>query len=113
MNMADEIERLHKLHLAGALTDLEFAEAKRKLLDGATRGPLLSPDVSAQINRMRRSKSDRWLGGVCGGLGKLTAVESWIWRLIFAIAAIGGGVGVLLYIVAWIFIPEEELGTPL
>lgn len=35
MSMADEIERLHQLQLAGALTEAEFAEAKRRVLAGA------------------------------------------------------------------------------
>ena len=34
MNVSEEIKRLHELHLAGALSDAEFAQAKAKLLGG-------------------------------------------------------------------------------
>jgi phage shock protein PspC (stress-responsive transcriptional regulator) len=59
------------------------------------------------INSFRRSRVDRWVGGVCGGLARLTGVESWIWRLLFAVLACFGGAGVLLYLLLWIFVPQD------
>jgi phage shock protein PspC (stress-responsive transcriptional regulator) len=59
------------------------------------------------INRLRRSRGDRWLGGVCGGLAVATGVESWIWRLIVVALALFGGTGVLLYLLLWIFVPSD------
>ena len=35
-------------------------------------------------------------------------VEAWIWRLIFVVLALFGGTGVLLYILLWIFVPEDH-----
>ena len=61
----------------------------------------------AAISRWRRSRSDRWIGGVCGGLAVITGVESWIWRLILFTLALFGGTGVLLYLLLWIFVPNE------
>jgi hypothetical protein len=73
MSVAEEIKRLHELHQAGALSDEEFAAAKARLLNN---GP--TPGDSADLWRLRRSRSDRWLGGVCGGLARVSGVESWI-----------------------------------
>ena len=61
----------------------------------------------AAINNLRRSTSDSWIGGVCGGMARTTGVESWIWRLIFVVLFLFGGTGLLLYILLWIFVPSE------
>jgi phage shock protein C len=115
MNISDEIKRLHELHQAGALTDAEFEQAKAKLLatsvnldKPAGSGDSGSTDFLSQLAHLRRSRTDRWLGGVCGGLAKVSHVESWIWRLVFALVALCGfGVGVVIYLLMWIFVPEE------
>jgi phage shock protein C len=118
VNIADEIQRLHELHQSGALTDAEFAQAKAKLLDSlgasasshqsASASSVRTDDALNQLNHFRRSKNDRWLGGICGGLGKFTGLESWIWRLVFVFFAMCVGTGLLAYLLAWIFVPEEE-----
>jgi phage shock protein PspC (stress-responsive transcriptional regulator) len=59
------------------------------------------------VNSFRRSRSDRWLGGVCGGIGRSTGMESWIWRLSFAALFICAGAGLLVYLLLWIFVPSE------
>ena len=59
------------------------------------------------INNLRRSITDSWIGGVCGGIARATGVESWIWRLIFVVLFLFGGTGLLLYILLWIFVPSE------
>ena len=109
MNIADEIQRLHELHQSGALTDAEFAQAKAKLLGSqATNEPDQALDQTLnQLNKFRRSKTDQWLGGICGGLGKFTGLESWVWRLLFVLFTFYFGFGLLAYVLAWIFVPEE------
>jgi phage shock protein PspC (stress-responsive transcriptional regulator) len=59
------------------------------------------------MQRLRRSRADRWLGGICGGIAVATGVESWIWRLVLVTLALFGGTGVLLYLLLWIFVPSE------
>ena len=59
------------------------------------------------VNALRRSRDDRWIAGVCGGLAKSTAMESWVWRLIFALLLLFGGAGLLAYALMWIFVPAE------
>lgn len=104
MSIAEELTRLEELRQRGTLSDSEFAQAKAKLLAGET-APPAAP--IAAINAFRRSRSDRWIGGVCGGLGKTTGLESWIWRLIFVLLTAAGGISVLTYLALWIFVPEE------
>ena len=107
MNVSDEIKRLHELHQAGALTDAEFAQAKAKALGGQVNLEKQAGDFASEIGALRRSRTDRWLGGVCGGLGKASGMESWIWRLVFALFTVTFGFGLLIYLLMWIFVPEE------
>jgi phage shock protein PspC (stress-responsive transcriptional regulator) len=53
---------------------------------------------------MKRSKSDKIIAGVCGGLGKSTKIDPWLWRILFLF--VGGGFWV--YILMWAFIQEEN-----
>lgn len=103
---ADDLQRLSDLHRDGHLNDDEFSRAKGRILgDGAAAAAL--PPIAHSVNAFRRSRSDRWIGGVCGGIARVTGVESWIWRLIFFALLLFGGTGVLLYVLLWIFVPSE------
>ena len=108
--ISDEIKRLHELHQAGALTDAEFEAAKAKVL-AAQSTVNLNKDggdsVAGELNRLRRSRSDRWLGGVCGGLALSSGLESWVWRLMFVLFFLTFGFGFVIYLLMWIFVPEE------
>ncbi len=111
MRVSDEIKRLHELHQAGALTEAEFSAAKGKLLQDAESYPGPSQgggaDLVHEFSRLRRVRGDRWLGGVCGGLGRASGMASWIWRLVFALFSITFGFGAVIYLLLWIFVPEE------
>ncbi|MEJ6003039.1 PspC domain-containing protein [Paucibacter soli] len=111
MSMSNELERLAELHRNGQLSDAEYAKAKARVLDdgsgGGASGDAPGYVSGAAVNSFRRSRSDRWLGGVCAGLGRLTGLESWIWRLAFVLMAVCAGTGVLAYLLLWIFVPEE------
>ena len=106
MSLADELGKLESLRERGVLTQAEFDLAKRRLLDG-TATHALQGDAAAVVNRFRRSRTDKWIGGVCGGLAAITGVESWAWRLILTLLFLFGGFGGLLYILLWIFVPLE------
>lgn len=57
---------------------------------------------------LRRSRSDRWIAGVCGGLGSFFGIGAGWFRLGFVIALIPGGIpGLLLYLILWIVVPPE------
>lgn len=116
--LSDEIKRLHELHQAGALSDAEFEQAKARILSGAStvslsKEPAYTGSASFDQHRddllsgLRRSRIDRWLGGVCGGLARTYGLEFWVWRLIFVLFVITFGFGVLIYLLLWVFVPEE------
>lgn len=107
MPLPDDLSRLDDLRQRGVLSDDEFARAKARLLDGAA-APA-STGVGAAINGARRSRNDRWIAGVCGGLANLTGVASWFWRLAFVLLALCGGAGVVAYVLLWIFVPDEPV----
>jgi phage shock protein PspC (stress-responsive transcriptional regulator) len=106
MSLSEELGRLGALHERGVLSDEEFARAKARVLGGAS--DLAAPALLA-INALRRNREDRWLGGVCGGIARVTDVESWTWRLLFALLALCAGTGVLVYVLMWILIPADPL----
>jgi phage shock protein PspC (stress-responsive transcriptional regulator) len=110
MSDSDELGKLGDLHQRGVLSDEEFARAKARVLSGVPSGRA-SPPVSA-LNQLRRSLSDRWLGGVCGGIAQVTGVPSWVWRLIFTFGLVFAGCGLALYILLWILVPQEQLYLP-
>lgn len=57
---------------------------------------------------LRRSKSNRMIAGVCGGLAEFFGISSFWFRLAFVIALIPGGVpGILAYIIFWLVVPSE------
>ncbi|SFG90050.1 phage shock protein C (PspC) family protein [Duganella sp. CF458] len=108
MSVSEELKRLHELHQAGALSDEEFARAKEKLLQGGGTSQQAGDDFVAEVGKLRRSTTDRWLGGVCGGIARQSGIESWIWRLIFVLVATCLGFGGLIYILMWIFVPTDD-----
>jgi len=59
------------------------------------------------INKLSKSQDDKWIGGVCGGLGKDTPLPSWIWRVVFCLTFFCIGTGLLVYILLWIFMPQK------
>jgi phage shock protein C len=58
--------------------------------------------------KLRRSDTDRVLGGVCGGLGKFIGIDPVILRVLFVIMALLAGHGILVYLILLIVIPLEE-----
>lgn len=59
--------------------------------------------------RLYRSRDDRVLFGVAGGLGEYFDIDSTIVRIIFVVLGIWGGIGVLLYLIGALVIPEEPV----
>jgi phage shock protein C len=105
MTLADELSKLSELRANGGLTEEEFTRAKERLLNtghASSNDPLVSA-----VNTFRRSRTDRVFGGVCGGMARSTGMESWVWRLLFVALFICGGVGFLLYVLLWLFVPSE------
>jgi len=57
---------------------------------------------------LHRSRDERIIAGVAGGLGEHLGVNPWWFRWAFILLAVFGGVGGLLYLLAWIVIPDED-----
>ena len=105
MALADELSRLAELRANGGLTEEEFKRAKERLLN--TEQTRSNEPLASVVNAFRRSRGDRWIGGVCGGMARSTGMEAWVWRLLFALLFICAGAGLLLYVLLWIFVPSE------
>lgn len=70
-------------------------------------GPRVSGDQMRDVDRLRRSTSDRYLAGVAGGLGRHFDVDPTVIRVLIAVLTLFGGAGILLYAAVWIFVPED------
>ena len=57
--------------------------------------------------RLYRSRTDRMICGVCGGLGNYFGVDPSLIRLAFVLLLVFGGSGFLIYLILWIILPEE------
>lgn len=102
MSIAQELERLQALRERGAIDEGEYARAKARVI-----GEQHSGEAGSFLRRLSRSASDRVIGGVCGGLGRHTGLPSWAWRVIFCVATLYAGAGLLFYVLLWIFIPSD------
>jgi len=60
------------------------------------------------LRRLSKSKKDKWIGGVCGGLGEHSPLPSWCWRLLFSVLFLFWGFGLLVYVLLWMFVPAGE-----
>jgi phage shock protein PspC (stress-responsive transcriptional regulator) len=117
MDISETLERLRALHQAGALSDSEYTSAKARVLgDASAAAPqpqaAQAPREASFLHRLHRSRKDRWFGGVCGGLGEQMDIPGWVLRLGFVLAACFAGTGALLYILLWIFVPQEPVAAP-
>lgn len=55
---------------------------------------------------LRRSRSNRMIAGVCGGLAEFFGIRSFWFRLAFLLALLPGGIpGILIYLILWVIIP--------
>ena len=71
--------------------------------------------MSSGYRKLYRSRNDRMLGGVCGGLGQYLDVDPTLIRLLFVAAVLLGGHGLLIYLVMLIIVPIEpvrQVATP-
>jgi phage shock protein C len=57
--------------------------------------------------RFLRSRTDRKIAGVCGGIAEYFNIDATLIRVLFAVAVIAGGGGILIYLITWILTPEQ------
>ena len=56
--------------------------------------------------RLTRSRSDRKIAGVCGGLAEYSGIDATLIRVLFVILALAGGPGLLVYLALWVILPK-------
>jgi phage shock protein PspC (stress-responsive transcriptional regulator) len=66
-----------------------------------------SETQTASIKELHRSRDNRILAGVAGGLGRYFDISPTFFRIGFTILTLVGGAGILLYVAAWLVIPDE------
>ena len=64
--------------------------------------------ASPGYHRMYRDPDHRIIGGVCAGMGAYWDIEPWIIRIIFFALAMAGGLGILIYLILYIVLPEAK-----
>lgn len=58
-----------------------------------------------------RSRNDKMIAGVCGGLARYFDVDPVVVRLVFVLSVVFAGVTPLIYLVLWLIMPEEPAAT--
>lgn len=67
-----------------------------------------NPAGEEQIKRLARSNSDRVIGGVCGGIAKFANIDPTLLRIATMLFILFGGLCLWIYIILWIFLPNES-----
>ena len=117
MDLADQLQKLQALREQGGLSEDEFMLAKKRLLDVDTSrscgepAPSNTPQPSI-LHQLRLSTTDKWIGGVCGGLATTTGIPAWSLRIVFLLTVLLHGVGALAYLLLWIFVPIQPMTPP-
>ncbi len=57
--------------------------------------------------KLYRSRPDRKLAGVCGGLAEFFSLDPTLIRVLFVILALAGGSGIVIYLAMWIMVPNQ------
>jgi phage shock protein C len=68
---------------------------------------LAKGDAMDPTRKLYRSKTNRQMAGVCGGLAQHFNVDATLIRVLFVLLAVLGGSGLVLYVAMWIIVPKE------
>lgn len=83
-----------------------MTETPRAHEDGTVTAPPLR--VGDELRTLRRSRTDRVVAGVLGGVGRQLGIDPVVLRVTTAVLAVFGGVGILLYAIGWLLIPADD-----
>jgi phage shock protein C len=78
-----------------------------------THRPAAGSDRDTRVStrqQLYRPARDRMLAGVASGVARYLGIDATVVRIIFALLAVVGGLGVPLYLAGWLLIPDEESG---
>jgi phage shock protein C len=65
----------------------------------------------AEIRKLYRSRTNRQVAGVCGGLAEHFNTDATLLRVLFVVLAVLGGSGIVIYVAMWIIVPQEPETT--
>lgn len=63
--------------------------------------------IRQTLERVRKSSTDKWLGGVCGGIAAAFDLPAWLLRAVFLFFLLAYGSGLLIYLILWVCLPQE------
>lgn len=73
---------------------------------GPSAGPLGGTGFTSRYGLVR-PRDGRYLAGVCAAIGRATNTDPVLWRVLLAVLGFFGGIGILVYVAAWLIIPNE------
>ncbi|NUT40095.1 MAG: PspC domain-containing protein [Thermoactinospora sp.] len=68
-------------------------------------------EYSSNVKKLRRTNKGRIVAGVCSGIGEYVGIDANLIRVALAIATLFGGLGVGVYAIGWLLLPDEERDT--
>jgi phage shock protein PspC (stress-responsive transcriptional regulator) len=71
-------------------------------------GPRVPPAQMRDLNRLRRSTTDRRIAGVAGGIARHLDIDPTIVRVLLVVLVFFGGAGLLVYGAVWLLVPEDD-----
>jgi phage shock protein C len=72
-----------------------------------SQAPIAKGGAMAETRKLYRSRSNRQVAGVCGGLAQYFNLDATLIRILFVVLAVLGGSGLVLYVAMWIIVPNE------
>lgn len=61
------------------------------------------------MKKLYRSETNKKISGVCGGLGEYTNLDPTLWRVLFIVLALPGGLpGIIPYAILWVVVPKKS-----
>jgi phage shock protein C len=76
-----------------------------------SQAPVAKGSAVAETRKLYRSRSNRQVAGVCGGLAQYFNLDATLIRILFVVLAVLGGSGLVLYLAMWIIVPKEPSGA--
>lgn len=73
-------------------------------------GPRVDSEDARDLARLRHSATERRVAGVCGGIARQLDIDPTVVRVVVAVLVFFGGAGLLVYLGAWLFVPDERTG---
>ena len=66
------------------------------------------PGYRPPLGGLTRSTDDKVISGLCGGLGRQFGIDPLVFRIAFVVMSLAGGTGILLYLVGWALVPDDD-----